>query len=125
MKIISTPSSSLCIKLFCKVILVASLLTGTVCNAQPVYNWAKTMGSTGGDYGFSVAVDASGNVYTAGFFQGMVDFDPGPGTQNLTSAGGNDIFISKLDASGNLVWAKNMGGASDDLAYSIAVDAAG
>ncbi len=76
-------------------------------------------------YSVSIAVDASGNVYTTGYFQGTVDFDPAPGTFNLTSAGGFDIFISKLDALGNFVWAKNMGGPDADESNSIALDPSG
>ena len=87
--------------------------------------WAKKMGGTSGDYGNSIALDASGNVFTTGIFQGTVDFDPGAGTFNLTSAGNYDIFISKLDAAGNFVWAKKMGGTSVDYGYSIALDASG
>ena len=61
--------------------------------------WAKRMGGTSGDYGLSIALDASGNVYTTGFFVGTVDFDPGAGTFNLTSAGDADIFIVKINVS--------------------------
>ncbi len=86
--------------------------------------WAKAMGGTGVDAGSSIAVDASGNVYTTGDFRGTADFDPGIGTFTLSSAG-SDIFISKLDAAGNLVWAKAMGGTSSDGGNSIAVDASG
>jgi len=94
-------------------------------DASGNFVWAKNMGGTSDDYGLSVAVDASGNVYTTGEFQGASDFDPGTGTYNLTSAGGTDIFVSKLDASGNFVWAKNMGGINQDKGRSIAVDASG
>ncbi|MCP4785811.1 MAG: hypothetical protein GY878_19890 [Fuerstiella sp.] len=66
-------------------------------------------GSGSSDYGYSVAVDSSGNVYTTGKFYGTVDFDPGAGTTNLTSNGGTDVFVSKLDSSGDLVWAKSFG----------------
>ncbi|MEO5947544.1 MAG: SBBP repeat-containing protein, partial [Chitinophagaceae bacterium] len=45
-------------------------------NAQN-FAWVKQMGGTGADRGQSVAVDASGNVYTSGIFSGAVDFDPG------------------------------------------------
>jgi hypothetical protein len=87
--------------------------------------WAKNMGGPNNEEGYSIAVDSEGNVYTAGYFMGTADFDPGPDTFNLTSAGRWDIFIQKLDAAGNLVWAKRMGGQGDDWAYSLAVDATG
>jgi hypothetical protein len=95
-----------------------------IANAQD-FAWVKKLGGTSNDRGRSIAVDASGNVYTTGYFQGTVDFDPGPGTFNLTSTGGYDIFISKLDASGNFVWGKQLGGTSPGQGYSIAVDASG
>jgi hypothetical protein len=63
------------------------------------YIWAKNMGGSGIDRGLSTTVDASGNVYTTGFFNGTADFDPGTGVANLTSKGSSDIFISKLDVS--------------------------
>lgn len=84
--------------------------------------WAKAMGGTQYDNGFSLSVDSSGNVYVTGYFQGTADFDPGPGTVNLISAGNLDIFICKLDSNGNLLWAKGMGGTLEDRGYSIATD---
>jgi gliding motility-associated-like protein len=48
--------------------------------------------------------------------------DPGTGTVHLTSAGFNDVFISKMDTYGELIWAKQMGGTADDLGLSIALD---
>ena len=90
------------------------------------FEWAKSMGGIGSDVGNSIAVDNSGNVYTTGSFLRTVDFDPGPGTFNLTSAGGTtDIFISKLDTIGNFVWAKKIGGMRFNMSHSIAVDATG
>ncbi|MBL7815493.1 MAG: SBBP repeat-containing protein [Saprospiraceae bacterium] len=93
-------------------------------NAQN-YAWAARMGSTSDDTGNKVIVDGSGNVYTTGDFTGTVDFDPSAGTSNLTSAGVSDVFITKFDAAGNLIWAKNMGGTSFDRGYDIAVDGSG
>jgi hypothetical protein len=87
--------------------------------------WAKQLGGTSIDYGESIAVDAAGNVYTTGLFGSTADFDPGPGTQNLMSAGSSDTFISKLDSAGSFVWAKQLGGMKQDNGYSIAVDVAG
>jgi len=83
--------------------------------------WTKSIGGLGN----SGAIDASGNVYTTGSFAGTVDFDPGSGVSNLTSSGGNDIFIQKLDANGNFIWVKQLGGISNDAGYSITTDASG
>jgi hypothetical protein len=90
------------------------------------YVWAKQMGGISQDYGSSIAIDAFGNSYTTGVFNGTADFNSDPAaTNNLISAGGEDIFISKLDASGNLVWAKQLGGTSNDLGFGLAIDASG
>lgn len=77
-------------------------------NAQYVnFNWAKQMGGSGYGEGY-LAVDLAGNVYTTGNFVSTIDFDPGPGVYNLTSNGQNSVYISKLDPSGNFVWAKEL-----------------
>lgn len=87
--------------------------------------WAKTLGNSSTDRGLDIAVDASENIYTTGFFFGTVDFDPGDGTSNLSSASLSDIFVLKLDGDGNFVWAKRMGGSVYDYGQSIAVDTTG
>jgi len=90
--------------------------------------WAKSFGGSADEQSYSIAVDGSGNVYTTGHFQGTnVDFDPGNGTTNLTSASvdHSDVFVSKLDSSGNLVWAKSFSGSLNDEGRSIAVDGSG
>ena len=90
-----------------------------------VFQWVKQMGGTTLDHGNAVTVDVAGNVYTTGEFTGTADFDPGTGTFNLTSAGLSDVFVSKLDANGNFLWAKQFGGAATEIGSAIAVDAAG
>jgi hypothetical protein len=87
--------------------------------------WARRMGGANQDTGQSIALDASGSVYTTGSFEGTVDFDPGPDTFNLTSAGDWDIFLSKLDNNGNFLWAKRMGGTNTDSGHDIAIDSSG
>ena len=89
------------------------------------YVWAKSMGGTGGDSGFSIAVDGSGNVYATGYFSGTADFDPSTGTTNLTSAGSGDIFLAKYNSSGVLQWARSMGASSSDVGNSVGVDGNG
>lgn len=94
-------------------------------DANGNFVWAKSMGGSLSDYGGDVKVDLAGNVYSSGFFAATADFDPGVGTNNIISAGGNDAFISKLDVSGNFVWAKSIGGSGTDNSASILVDASG
>jgi hypothetical protein len=87
--------------------------------------WAKSFGSIYADYGQSITVDPSGNVYTTGFFGGTADFDPGAGIYTLPGSPSLDVFVSKLNSSGNFVWAKQLGGNGDDIGNGIAVDASG
>lgn len=87
--------------------------------------WARRMGGLSREVAYGIAVDGSGNVYTTGVFPGTVDFDPGPGTANLTSAGSNDVFVSKLDSAGNHVWAKRFGAGGSDVVEGIAVEESG
>ena len=85
--------------------------------------WAKNVGSTGDDRGESIKTDLSGNLYICGSFRNTADFDPGPADFELTSEGQSDIFILKLDASGNFIWARSMGSWDYDYANSLAIDA--
>ncbi len=87
--------------------------------------WGISMGSGGNDRALAMCVDGSGNVYTAGSFEGMMDFDPGAGTYNITpfGSGGTDVFVSKLNTNGNFAWAVNLGGVGVDAPSAISVDA--
>ena len=106
---------------------LAFSMLGTRIGAQTVFlEWAKGgIGGTGSDEARSIAKDTSGNIYVTGNFLGTVDFDPGPGTANFTSLGGYDIFVIKLDAAGNLLWARRMGGIGGEEGDAVAVDEAG
>lgn len=86
--------------------------------------WARRLGNTNTEAVNDVAVGANGTVIVTGTFTGTVDFDPGPGTYNLTGTSG-DAFAWLLDADGNLVWARNLGGSSADAGNGVAVGADG
>lgn len=93
------------------------------------YGWAstfygQTVGSTSGYSAVqSIALDGGGNVIVGGWYRGPVDFNPGAGTTTLPTIGG--AFITKLNSTGGLVWARALESASSTFVYGLAVDAAG
>jgi len=93
-----------------------------VAHAEAVYSFTKTLGGTNGDFGQSVATDSSGNIYITGYFSGTADFDPGTETDSFTSAGLEDIFLTKINSDGSYGWTKTMGGTDSDFGQSVAVD---
>ena len=84
--------------------------------------WARSIGGIGDDEAIAITLDDSANVYITGYFQDTVDFDPDAGIFKLASAGQSDIFIEKLNKSGNFIWAKRLGGTGDDNGNSITTD---
>ena len=68
----------------------------------------------------AVAVDLNANVYIAGGFDGPATF----GGISLTAMSA-DAFYAKYDSNGAVVWAKKLGGAGNDRATSICLDATG
>ncbi|MCH8331152.1 MAG: SBBP repeat-containing protein, partial [Bacteroidetes bacterium] len=112
-------------KLLLTIILLISLLPLAI-HAQSVnLEWARSMGGTDRDRGTSIITDALGNVYIVGHYKGTADFDPGLATFNMTSNGGYDVFVQKLDSAGNFVWARSIGGANDEQSWSISADILG
>jgi hypothetical protein len=84
------------------------------------YIFGKVFGSSGLDWPGCIKTDSYGNIYFGGRFEGSVDFDPGIGTFILSTTIGG--FITKLDATGNFIWAKAIGGSYVDVEICMAVD---
>ncbi len=81
----------------------------SVAQETPIFQWAKqTARGTGDEYSTDVTTDAAGNVFSVGASTATADYDPGAGTFSLINA---NVFISKLDASGNFLWAKGIAAA--------------
>jgi hypothetical protein len=108
---------------------LASLLGGgfslNVMSQQMPLEWAYTMPGAGGDAGKDIVTDVDGNVILISDFNGTVDFEPGAGITNLTSAGAQESAISKYDTDGNLIWAVRIGGTGNEAAHSVDVDNTG
>lgn len=87
------------------------------------YLWSTAIQSPDTDTGQSVAVDEKGNSYLCGSFSGeSTNFSSGSGSISLTSLGETDIFLSKYNPDGNLLWAKNMGSSESEQANDIKLD---
>lgn len=84
--------------------------------------WAKSSGGPNGDEGWGVTKDGLGNIYFSGrFFSPSISI----GTYTLSNNGNSDMYLTKFDAAGNVIWAKSGGGISFDEAFSCAADASG
>lgn len=106
------------------IIFIAFCFFNTPYSIAQGWQWAKSTGGTNNESTAAVATNAAGNVYAAGsFFSGSVTF--GSFTLNNTNNTYADVFITKCDPGGNVLWAKNFGGSDDDYATSIAIDAWG
>jgi hypothetical protein len=94
-------------------------------NSNGTLLWAKRIGGSSNAFGNNIAVDGVGNSIVTGHFTGTVTFDPGePDEENLISTANSNIFVAKFDPSGDIQWAKNVGGSSFNTAggYGIGVD---
>ena len=62
-----------------------------------------------------------GNVYCAGAFEGVIDFNPSAAIYNLTSASvlKTDGFVTKFTAAGNFNWGKRFGDDVTERVYAI------
>ena len=85
--------------------------------------FGKTLGGTGDDV--ATGVDFGGtSIYVGGTFTGTADVDwKNTSTDNRTSAGNQDVFLSKFGGSGGtLKWTKTWGGTGSDEANDVVVD---
>ena len=83
--------------------------------------WAKGAGGNYQDKPYSLAIDASANIYIAGSFMSTT-INCGSQSASNWTPGDDDIFLAKYDSSGNALWVKGMGGTQEDRAYSVCTD---
>jgi hypothetical protein len=96
-------------------VLLLSLAAAVPAAGQEL-RWARQFGSTAQDIANTVAADSAGNVYVAGSTQGALG---GP------NAGTSDCLLAKYDASGSLVWMRQVGTAAGEVVTGVATNGAG
>jgi hypothetical protein len=85
--------------------------------------WAKSIGGSSDEEGLNIFTDVSGNILVTGYFKSpTITF--GTTTLNNTDNSGNtkDIFLVKYDSSGNVLWTKKIGGASNEQGQGVTTD---
>ena len=87
---------------------------------DPALSYSTYLGGSGEDEAFAIALDGSGNAYVAGQ-TASINFPAHTGT--VSSVGGFDAFVTKLNATGSsVVFTTLIGGTTDDAALGIAVN---
>lgn len=94
------------------------LFTGSMVTAQN-YDWAYRYGQSDYKQFLKSKTDASGNTYVCGLFKGTIDFDGTVGIDSHTSNGEQDIFVTKIDASGTYQWTRTFGGPKNEYLYDM------
>jgi hypothetical protein len=102
------------------ILLVAFFYSPLAALAQS-WNWNIGGEGPGNAKGQCIATDRAGNIYVAGNYRTSIRID----TVELSGSNSEDIFVAKLSASHQLLWARSVGGNKEDIANSIDVDNAG
>jgi len=95
-------------------------------NSSGIYQWHTFFGSSDDDFGESLGVDGSGNVYITG--ESLASWDGPSGQSPLHAFSGSvseDIFILKLNSSGAYQWHTFYGSSNDDIPSSLTIDGNG
>src|SRR5262249_25464941 len=78
----------------------------------PVIEWAKSYGGTQDDNGYTLDLTSDGGYILGGYYNSTNDDVTG-------NHGDNDVWIVKVDGSGNIQWKKCYGGSNSDQAYEL------
>lgn len=88
-------------------------------NLQGTLNWARVMGSPGGDQGHAIEVDGAQNLVAVGWVSGSLEVFQGP------AFGGDqeeDAFAIKLDSNGSVLWGEVIAYTFDERIYGVDFD---
>ncbi len=88
------------------------------CDTAGNVMWVRTAGGDENDQAYSIALDVNENIFITGIFRSTSYFN----NVAYVSAGEDDIFISKYDSSGNLLWVNVAGDTENDHGLGVCAD---
>ena len=81
-------------------------------DSKGLLQWQKCIGGTDGDMGWDIIqISPSSYIIAGGTYSKDVDV--------FGNHGGQDIWLVKLDLSGNMIWQKCIGGSKDECVFSL------
>ncbi|MBN2725421.1 MAG: hypothetical protein JXR95_15255 [Deltaproteobacteria bacterium] len=83
--------------------------------------WAKSSDDSNGKSGSSLSVDSSDNIYASGSFSGSAEFDG----YSVTSNGGHDVYVLKMNTDGTALWLKSGGGSGSEVGANVSASPSG
>lgn len=96
-----------------------------IIDPQIKLDYSTFIGGSGYDRSHSITANSGGNAFIAGYTS-STDFPITPGVYQTSSAGSNDIYVSKLNNKGSaLIYSTYIGGSSIDYGYDIELDSIG
>jgi len=84
----------------------------------PEWNWTSQFGGSGEDHARDIISDAEGNIYLTGSFSGEISVE----SNNYSSSGNWDAFVSKFDNTGDLIWFKHFSADTEEQIESYAIN---
>ncbi len=79
------------------------------------YVWGAPIGGAGTDDVLALGMDGQENIVLGGFYQGSITVGP----SNLSSGGGKEALVVKMDSAGTILWARGFYGPDDEQIKAI------
>ncbi len=90
-------------------------------NSAGTVQWANALGGAGQADCFDIVVDARGDSYITGYFNGTSTF----GSNSITPVGGDDLYYIKYSTNGGMLWVKTAGSPGPDRGERLAMSPLG
>lgn len=84
--------------------------------------WVQTLGGPGNEFAYYAIQGQESNIYWTGIFSDSIEVATSSGIVKLRSNGGTDVFLAMLDADGELLWIKSIGGPKNDYSAALGLD---